>query len=55
MTTLSKSGCCVSDIDEKPIVSLDRDGWLELFCNQAHADKLARAKLGARVEVWAPK
>ncbi len=33
---------------------VNSDGWLELYCNQARADKLAKAKLGERVEVMVP-
>lgn len=34
---------------------LNSDGWLEFFCNQGRADKLAKAKLGNRVEVRVPQ
>jgi len=47
---------CYADAKPKKLAALvNSDGWLELFCNQARADKLAKAKLGDRVEVRVPK
>ena len=46
---------CYADAKPKKLAALvNSDGWLELFCNQTRADKLAKAKMGERVEVWAP-
>ncbi len=46
---------CYADAKPKKLAALvNSDGWLELFCNQARADKLAKAKLGDRVEVRVP-
>ena len=47
---------CYADAKPRKLAALvNSDGWLELFCNQGRADKLAKAKLGDRVEVRAPK
>lgn len=47
---------CYADAKSKKLAALvNSDGWLELFCHQARADKLAKAKLGDRVEVRVPK
>jgi hypothetical protein len=46
---------CYADAKPKKLAALvNSDGWLELFCNQARADKLAKAKLADRVEVLVP-
>jgi S-adenosylmethionine hydrolase len=46
---------CYADAKPRKLAALvNSDGWLELFCNQARADKLARAKLGTPVEVRVP-
>lgn len=47
---------CYADAKPKKLAALvNSDGWLELFCNQGRADKLAKAKMGERVEVRTPK
>ena len=47
---------CYADAKPKKLAALvNSDGWLELFCNQGRADKLAKAKMGERVEVRVPK
>jgi S-adenosylmethionine hydrolase len=47
---------CYTDAKPKKLAALvNSDGWLELFCNQGRADKLAKAKLNDRVEVRRPK
>ena len=47
---------CYADAKPKKLAALiNSDGWLELFCNKARADKLAKAKLGDRVEIRVPK
>ncbi|MDO8547407.1 MAG: SAM-dependent chlorinase/fluorinase [Nitrospirales bacterium] len=47
---------CYADAKPKKLAALvNSDGWLELFCNQTRADKMAKAKLGDRVEIQGPK
>lgn len=47
---------CYADAKPKKLAALvNSDGWLEFFCNQGRADKLAKAKMGERVEVRVPK
>ena len=47
---------CYADAKPKKLAALvNSDGWLELFCNQTRADKLAKAKLGDRIEVRVPQ
>ena len=47
---------CYTDAKPKKLAALiNSDGWLELFCNQGRADKLAKAKLNDRVEVRRPQ
>lgn len=47
---------CYADAKPKKLAALvNSDGWLELFCNQARADKLTKAKPGDRVEVRGAK
>jgi hypothetical protein len=44
---------CYADASPGSLSALiNSDGWLELFCNQARADTLAKAAVGERVEVW---
>jgi len=51
-TTVKGLQRCYSEAKPGKLAALvNSDGWLELFCNQARADKLAKAALGARVEV----
>jgi len=46
---------CYADAKPKKLAALvNSDGWLEIFCNQGRADKLAKAKLADRVEVLVP-
>jgi S-adenosyl-L-methionine hydrolase (adenosine-forming) len=54
-TTVKGLERCYADAKPKKLAALvNSDGWLEIFCNQARADKLAKAALGERVEVQAP-
>jgi S-adenosylmethionine hydrolase len=55
-TTVKGLQRCYADAKSKKLAALvNSDGWLELFCNQARADKLAKAKLGDRIEVRVPR